>query len=442
MNLVDPLVYEPLQPEVREAMRQAEAKLKKRLAAIEQKAHGTNRLLREEVTEEDIAAHHLVLYGGPAANAVTRRIARRLPVRIEADGSHVHVVEQAPVSPFALAQGGHVTLMLGLQFDVVQRQGDVPRHLREEALLLGVGDEARPKRDGQNPVSPPVVDQGGAHRPAAAVDLRQGAAAADLRHLARGPQRARGEDLRDALRPLAPLEGIPYRLKRLPQTRLARCDEPALLVPGHRPGRVVAPRGHQALARAAQQTLGVLLPGDQLVDIADGPEEFAGWVIRLMRDEAERERLARSGRKKVVNHFGWDRMAEEMGAEGKRRSLSAEDLLATATAFTVRSASAAIVAASAPETEVYLCGGGARNRVLAAGLADGIAPRPLLPLARLGVDPDGREAAGFAVLAGEFAAGNRYDLRGVTGSRGAPLLGVLAPGTIPSRMVWRKEKDA
>ncbi|HEX30312.1 TPA: glycosyltransferase [Candidatus Poribacteria bacterium] len=54
-----------------------------------------------------------------------------------------------------------------------------------------------------------------------------------------------------------------------------------------------------------------LTDGEDLI-VADGPEEFAGWVIRLMRDEAERERLARSGRKKVVNHFGWDRMAEEM----------------------------------------------------------------------------------------------------------------------------------
>ena len=54
-----------------------------------------------------------------------------------------------------------------------------------------------------------------------------------------------------------------------------------------------------------------LTDGEDLI-VADGPEEFAGWVIRLMRDEAERERLARSGRKKVVNRFGWDRMAEEM----------------------------------------------------------------------------------------------------------------------------------
>ena len=37
------------------------------------------------VTDEDIAAHDLVLYGGPDANALTKRIARKLPIRIERD---------------------------------------------------------------------------------------------------------------------------------------------------------------------------------------------------------------------------------------------------------------------------------------------------------------------------------------------------------------------
>ena len=54
-----------------------------------------------------------------------------------------------------------------------------------------------------------------------------------------------------------------------------------------------------------------LTAGKDLI-VADDPEEFAGWVIRLMRDEVERERLARSGHKKAINHFGWDRMAEKM----------------------------------------------------------------------------------------------------------------------------------
>ncbi|NQT88642.1 NPCBM/NEW2 domain-containing protein, partial [bacterium] len=37
------------------------------------------------VTDDDIARHHLVLYGGPRANTVTARIADRLPIRIGTD---------------------------------------------------------------------------------------------------------------------------------------------------------------------------------------------------------------------------------------------------------------------------------------------------------------------------------------------------------------------
>ena len=60
---------------------------------VEARAHDWERLFNcrprvkddTAVTEEDIAAHHLVLYGGPDANAVTKRIARKLPVRIESE---------------------------------------------------------------------------------------------------------------------------------------------------------------------------------------------------------------------------------------------------------------------------------------------------------------------------------------------------------------------
>lgn len=37
------------------------------------------------VTEADIAAHHLILYGGPAANALTAKVAGKLPIPIERD---------------------------------------------------------------------------------------------------------------------------------------------------------------------------------------------------------------------------------------------------------------------------------------------------------------------------------------------------------------------
>ena len=60
---------------------------------VEARAHDWQRMYHcrprvkddTEVTDEDIAAHNLVLYGGPDANALTKRIARKLPIRIERD---------------------------------------------------------------------------------------------------------------------------------------------------------------------------------------------------------------------------------------------------------------------------------------------------------------------------------------------------------------------
>ncbi|MBN1826960.1 MAG: anhydro-N-acetylmuramic acid kinase [Candidatus Eisenbacteria bacterium] len=197
-------------------------------------------------------------------------------------------------------------------------------------------------------------------------------------------------------------------------------------------------------------------PGNALIDriarlASGGKRRFDPGGAGAARGIVDRETLARLMRHPFLRRrppkstgtsvFG-DAMAGELWEAGRKKGLGAEGILATATAFTARSAAEAIAARAAPDAEVYVCGGGARNRTLAAMIADGIAPRPLLPFEKLGVDPDAREAVGFALLAGEFVAGNRYDLGGITGSRGAPLLGVLAPGSRPFRIVWRKEKDA
>jgi len=60
---------------------------------VETRAHDWQRMYNcrprvkddADVTDEDIKAHHLVLYGGPDANAITARITRALPIRIERD---------------------------------------------------------------------------------------------------------------------------------------------------------------------------------------------------------------------------------------------------------------------------------------------------------------------------------------------------------------------
>ena len=128
--------------------------------------------------------------------------------------------------------------------------------------------------------------------------------------------------------------------------------------------------------------------------------------------------------------FG-DRLAADLRRRAERRGISVADLLATATAFTAKSAGREIRRRSGEECEVYVCGGGVHNRTLLKMIREEVAPRPVLPLERLGIGPDAREAVGFALLAREFLAGNRYDLRSITGAKSAAPLGVFFPGPRP-----------
>jgi len=108
-----------------------------------------------------------------------------------------------------------------------------------------------------------------------------------------------------------------------------------------------------------------------------------------------------------------------------------DDLLATLVALTARSVADAYrrFLPSEEIDEVILTGGGASNPTLAGALRDALAPHPVKtgPEA-LGIDPDAREAAAFALLAWAHLRGVPGSLPAVTGARGARILGALTPG--------------
>ncbi|RKY00198.1 hypothetical protein DRP77_11870 [Candidatus Poribacteria bacterium] len=54
-----------------------------------------------------------------------------------------------------------------------------------------------------------------------------------------------------------------------------------------------------------------LRPGVDLI-VEDDPAGFAEAVVKLMRDERERERLGRNGRERVIERYGWDKMASKL----------------------------------------------------------------------------------------------------------------------------------
>ena len=103
---------------------------------VEARAHDWERMyncrprVKDDVaiTKEDMRLHHLALYGGPAANAVTARIADKLPIRIEADRIRVgeRVFEGRDVGvklvyPNPFSPSRYVAVFAGLSADALHQ---------------------------------------------------------------------------------------------------------------------------------------------------------------------------------------------------------------------------------------------------------------------------------------------------------------------------------
>ena len=78
-------------------------------------------------------------------------------------------------------------------------------------------------------------------------------------------------------------------------------------------------------------------------------------------------------------------------------------------------------------TEIYLCGGGARNGALVARMRTAMTGKKVELTDSLGVDADWLEAFAFAWLAKQAIHGIPASLPSVTGARGARLLGAIYP---------------
>jgi anhydro-N-acetylmuramic acid kinase len=107
---------------------------------------------------------------------------------------------------------------------------------------------------------------------------------------------------------------------------------------------------------------------------------------------------------------------------------SDEDIVATATALTVRSiADAYRRFMPEPVEEVLVSGGGANNAFLMQALSGAVAPMKVRRFDEVFFDGDAKEAVAFALLAKLFVDGRPGNVPSATGARGHRILGKLTP---------------
>jgi anhydro-N-acetylmuramic acid kinase len=156
-------------------------------------------------------------------------------------------------------------------------------------------------------------------------------------------------------------------------------------------------------------------------------------LARLLAHPFFREEPPRSTGREVFGSGLVRGLVEEMDPEASPGGWP--DLLATLTAFTARSIGDAYRRWVLPRgvDEIFLLGGGAHNPALARAIARELDPVPVKPGTELGMDPDAREAAAFALLAWAHLRGRAANVPEATGSSGSRVLGSLTPGPVSGK---------
>lgn len=164
----------------------------------------------------------------------------------------------------------------------------------------------------------------------------------------------------------------------------------------------------------------------------DGVRAAAGTASREVVERLMRHPFFVAAPPKSAGHrefgppFAW---ALKTAADAE--NASPEDTLATAVALTVEG----IVDAMRrflPEgavDDVFVTGGGARNRAMLGSLEAALAPIAVRPIDELGIPAEAKEAVDFAFLARETLLGRPNVIRAVTGASRALVLGTIARGT-------------
>ncbi len=132
-----------------------------------------------------------------------------------------------------------------------------------------------------------------------------------------------------------------------------------------------------------------------------------------------------AGHREFGPRFAWT-----LKSAAEARGLSREDTMATATLLTVRAVADAIRRFIPADgvAELFVTGGGARNRAMTDALAVELPDSPVRTIDELGVPAEAKEAVDFAFLAREALLGRTNVVRPVTGASRALVLGTIARG--------------
>ncbi|MGQ9690916.1 MAG: anhydro-N-acetylmuramic acid kinase [Thermoproteota archaeon] len=124
---------------------------------------------------------------------------------------------------------------------------------------------------------------------------------------------------------------------------------------------------------------------------------------------------------------------EKIIGYAKKRGLAFKDVISTTTAFTIETITMAYEKFIMPFhtiDEVYVSGGGSRNKTIMQGLKERLEGKGIKVFGydRLGIPSEAKEAVLMAVLANEYIMGNPSNIRSATGAKRNAILGTLVLG--------------
>jgi anhydro-N-acetylmuramic acid kinase len=191
--------------------------------------------------------------------------------------------------------------------------------------------------------------------------------------------------------------------------------------------------GNALLDLAAERASGGRLRCDVDGKLAARGRADPALLANLMSDPFFAQEPPRSTGRERFGHALLERTVSE---QQPRDEAAWANLIATLTAFTARTIGDAYRKWVVPRgvDEVVVTGGGAKNPALVAAIRAELHPVALAGSDSLGLDPDAREAAAFAVLAWAHLLGASGNVPEATGARGPRVLGSLTPGRALGRV--------